>query len=118
MNQKSLIFERIFVAFLGAIFILFNIWAFAETGLAGPSEILSVPLAALSEVIPSHRWATVVTTDLVLGWFLMAFVMAYFERNWKTAAIWIVFLFWIGNLIAVIYFVAKLPTIKAHLSAS
>ena len=107
--------ERTIIALLGVVFVFLNVWAFAETPLAGPSDFFNIPIVALGEVIPAHRWATVVAADLVLGWVLMAFFIAYFEQNWKSAVIWIVLLFGVGNLVAVIYLASKLPEIRSRM---
>ena len=106
---------RLMIGALCVGFVVLNVWAFRSTPVDAPGDFFSQPISALREVIPSHRWATVVASDLFFGWCLMAFVIAYHERRPRAAAAWIAAMFFIGNLVAGVYLIRKLPQLRAAL---
>jgi len=107
-----------FIIVAGLVFLGLNIWAFAQTPPHDPGDILRLPMEALSRIIPAHRWATVITADLVLGWCLSSLLIVFTERNWFSALVWIVMLFWIGNFVLAIYWLFRLEHIRRRLGDS
>lgn len=63
----------------------------------------------------SDPWGRVTLFDLYLGFFLLAVVMALFERRWWRAMLWIIPLPVLGNIWAVVWFVAALPALARRL---
>lgn len=104
-----------FIVLLALVFIGINIWAFAATPFQGLGDVIRVPMEALSTVIPSHRWTTVIAADLFLGWCMSSILIAFNERNWLMAVAWIVMLFWFGNIVLAIYLLFRLGIIRARL---
>ncbi len=109
--------RRLFIGALCVGFVFLNTWAYRSTPPHGPGGLISQPISALRDVIPSHRWATVVASDLFFGWCLMAIVIACNERRARVAAAWIVAMFVIGNLVAGFYLIRNLPGLRAALAS-
>ena len=115
MQPSKAIVARILAAALALGFFVLNIWAFSGAPFHGPGDILTVPTQALGQIIPSHRWATVILADLMLGWVLSSILIIYTERRLAVALLWIFFVFGIGNFVTALYFIVRLPRIKAAL---
>lgn len=98
-----------------AAFVVLNAWAFATTPIQGPGDWFKGPMDALAQIIPSHRWATVVVADLVLGWVLMGVVMFWVERHWWVASVWLLATFLIGNAVVAVYFISRAPLLARRL---
>lgn len=63
----------------------------------------------------SDPWGLVTLADLYLGFILLSVVIALTERGW-TALVWIVPLFFLGNLWAAIWLVLRLPALARRLA--
>ncbi|WP_421784905.1 hypothetical protein [Hyphobacterium sp.] len=65
----------------------------------------------------SDPWGQVTLLDLYLGFFLIAIVIALFERRLWRAIVWIAPLPILGNIWAAVWFVFALPKLARRLRA-
>ncbi|WP_421789398.1 DUF1475 family protein [Hyphobacterium sp.] len=67
--------------------------------------------------LTSDPWGRVTLFDLYLGFFFLALFIAFFEKTWWRAAIWIAPLPILGNIWAAIWLVLALPELARRLRA-
>lgn len=96
---------RAVVAIAGIAFAALIVWA-----------SLTADFLASFDAITADPWGLVTLADLYLGFVLTAIVIAAFERGWR-AIVWIAPLPFLGNVWAVIWFVARLPELLRRLRA-
>lgn len=66
-------------------------------------------------MLASDPWGLVALADLYLGFFLFAAVIWTFEESRGSAIAWSVALFVLGNPVAALWLIAKLPELRAAL---
>lgn len=91
------------VAVLGAAFAATIFWA-----------VFAADFWLSFDAITADPWGVVTLADLYLGFFLIAIVIAFFERG-MTSIFWILPLPFLGNVWAVIWFVVRLPELRRRL---
>ena len=94
------------VALAALAFIASVVWAFSS----GQGFDLSA--------FYSDPWVAVGTADLFFGFTLMSVIIAWNERSPVRAAIWIVPLFFIGNLVSAAYLLVNANRIAGRLGAA
>jgi hypothetical protein len=94
---------KVGVLCLAAAFVAVTIYGYMATPLDSPMDLLRGPIAALREDIPSHRWVAVIVSDLIMGFCLTALAIWHLEDRRRTALLWIVGVFGIGNLVTALY---------------
>ena len=70
-------------------------------------------IAALSE-----PWVWVVWMDFVFGCLLLSWIIYFIEGSAKTALMWAIPLFIVGNIVGAVYVLLNLEKIKSRLSPS
>lgn len=113
----SSVVVKVGVLCLATAFVAVNAYAFAATPINSPLDFLRGPIAALSEDIPSHRWVTVILSDLILGWCLTALAIWHLELRRRTAVLWILGVFGIGNLVTALYVLRNYDRVAALLGS-
>ena len=98
---------RMIVAVLGAAFAALIVWA-----------VFAADFRASFDAIAADPWGLVTLADLYLGFFLVAIVIAFFEGGGIRALLWIAPLPFLGNVWAVVWFVARLPRLRRRLMAA
>jgi predicted RND superfamily exporter protein len=95
------------IALLGGLILAGSIyWAFGQQAFwGGVDQVMASP------------WGIVTIVDLYLGFILIALIIFVFERNPITALIWIVPLFFLGNVWSALWFVLRAPLIVSRLRA-
>ena len=97
--------QKSIIAGAAAIFVVVFAWA----AITADSFSLSVFF--------SDPWVAVATTDLFLGFVLMAIVIGTVEGSFARAAPWIVAMFIVGNLIPAIYLILHFARLHAPFTA-
>lgn len=67
------------------------------------------------DIVTSSPWGQVTLIDLYLGFVLHALLIWIFERQMLTRLIWVVPIFFLGNVWTAIWFVMRAPQIIARL---
>jgi hypothetical protein len=67
-------------------------------------------------VILGLPWGQVAMADLYVGFVLFAIIIGITERNWMSAAFWILPIFLLGNVWCAVWLALRLPTLATQLS--
>jgi len=90
-------------------------------GLAlGGLIVLAIPggdFGAAGSWLMSDPWGRVTLFDLYLGFFLLAVIIAFFEKHPLRAVLWIAPLPFLGNIWATVWLVLALPELVRRLRA-
>jgi hypothetical protein len=95
---------RMTIAILGLVLLVSIIWAFTQK-----------PIGESFSQIMADPWGIVAMIDLYLGFILMAAIIYMAEQNKGIAAIWIVPIFFLGNIVTALWVVLTLPKLAAAL---
>lgn len=93
--------------------------AFAISGFALAALIVAAaieaPIGPSFARITEDLWGWVTLFDLYLGFLILSVIIALTERHPLRAAAWILPLFVLGNVWSVVWFVLRIPLIRARL---
>jgi hypothetical protein len=69
-------------------------------------------------VMLAFPWGQVTLLDLYVCFALFSIVIGLFEKDWKTAALWIVPLFFLGGFLIAIWLAVRWPELARRLRGS
>ena len=95
---------RIGLAVLAIAFVLSIIWASFEK-----------PIGESFSAIVADPWGLVTLLDLYFGFILFGLVIWFAEGKRPFALLWIVPIFFLGNIIPALWLILRLPTIAQRL---
>lgn len=76
--------------------------------------IIAGDFGAAGEFLLGKPWGIVTMADLYLGFFLSAVVIFYAEPDKKTALVWLLPIFILGNVVTALWFVLRgLPRLRS-----
>ena len=61
---------KIVIVAVAIPFIILNVWAYLPYQVHSVGEFFNIPFVELGQVAPTHRFVTVIGTDLMFGWAL------------------------------------------------
>lgn len=95
---------RAAIAAIGLLFAAVIVWAIAVGDFSSAGTWLT-----------TDPWGITTLFDLYFGFFLIAIVIAFFERSWR-AAFWIVPIPFLGNVWVCIWFLYRLNEVSRRLA--
>lgn len=98
---------RILAALSGLVLTGSIIWA---------GFIMDSPLTTGFAAVTAEPWGWVSLIDLYVGFVLFAILIAVIERRWWVAALWIAPLPFLGNVVAALWIVVRLPMLIRRLA--
>ena len=72
-------------------------------------------LAAVLRAMASEPWTVVTLIDLYLGFFIVAALIFWIEKNPIAAIFWALPTFFLGNVWAAVWLIIRFPAIKGRL---
>ena len=88
----------------GVVLTGYIIWAFG-----------AAPFWESGAAIVANPWGMVTLVDLYVGFLLMAFIIFMVEKEMLQKAIWIIPLFFLGNVWSALWIVVRWKTIRSRL---
>ncbi len=111
---------KVLIVLVTVPFLWLNVWAYLPYHIESVRHFFAIPFDEIADVMFSHRFVTVVSTDLMLGWALTSIIIAMFERrmgrSWGRVLLWIVpYNLGIGNALFSLYLLLYLRPMRDQL---